>query len=199
MARERYCRVCLAPKGKDELDTSGRCRICRSAKAATDAGLTYGKYIAAQRETSAASVWPNSTLPVCKYCGGPIPSAARNREFCCFTCRKSWDDATRKKTAQGREPPPAAAGKPVVARLCVWCGKEMEFGQRLYCCIKCRDAAHAARDAAKRRERENRKHPCVICGKPIAGDDRKKYCCQSCAKEGRQRKKREAYRREATE
>ncbi len=133
----RRCWVCHAEKDASALDETGRCHGCATAAAATDAGMTYGKYTALRRSGLLGKQLAlqdrlnrqRYSRIYCKNCGGTIPEGSE--EFCCLECEESWERKESGETAQEREKP-----KEKKIRTCRFCGKPVT-GKRQYCGRRC--------------------------------------------------------------
>lgn len=103
----RRCRVCHAEKAASALDETGRCHGCATAAAATDAGMTYGKYTALRR----SGLLPKQVALqarinrqrfagiYCKNCGQRIPEGSEG--FCCQECRAKWEQQEKDSEERG--------------------------------------------------------------------------------------------------
>lgn len=144
------CKICHCQISEGVADR--RCKGCRDAKAATDAGLTYGKYMGYQANPDKHHVIP---VPVviqepkaerqrCPVCGKEVEP---NRRFCRPECYQAYHLVqTKKKEAEKRAQERAKKG----TLICKWCGKEItSTSRRIYCSAACADAArqHQANEA----------------------------------------------------
>lgn len=149
------CKICHALTL--ELDATGRCLGCAMAKAATDAGTTYGKFVARRYVGSVM-------LPL-------LPLELEPEE--------PVDDAPTPK-------PKKAAKKTPVMRTCVYCGKEYRriTGNQRFCCHECQEAQHRidARNRMRAKANNQGRRYCVVCGKPIPEEQHllKNTCSEEC-------------------
>ena len=198
---EKRCRVCKSPKARSELDNTGRCRSCALAVAATNSGMSYGKYTALQREGQLRKqqqlqnrVKRQQYAEIyCKNCGGIIPNQGKYEEFCCRECQLDWEKKEREKQERGAieesKKPPAAPHH------CLHCGKEIPKRRR-YCSDFCKCLHRQQLEKKKQEEREAAKAKersgvfCRNCGKEIHSNYRKVWCSPECAKIGHIQQKR---------
>ena len=181
MSERKMCRVCLVTFAAASLDKSGRCSSCGDAKAATDAGMTYGKYIGLKHENSKPYERVLEALQkrkYCLYCRGLVPKEKRHGDFCCKQCRSTYE-REQEKEREAMEKLTQAEH-----RACVVCGRPRGRGTK-YCSAECRRAA-AIKGEAERPERF-----CPVCGKAVESENiRKQYCSAECQKKAaRQRAK----------
>lgn len=199
----RPCRVCKCVKASSELDSTGRCFSCADVKAATDAGMTYGKWRAQQYEAQMERSGAQERLErriresqkkknsVCLNCFGIIPEGGAYEQFCCRECRAKWEQRQKDAEARGafRAAPPKKPVKP--PRQCPYCGKPVE-GKKKYCNDSCKYLFNqdkvkqrAKRAADQKREQEGTRPNliCRRCGKQIIAPTRSAYCSESCARE----------------
>lgn len=132
---EKGCKICHAPT--QELDAEGRCQLCRIAKAASDAGMTYGKYTAAVGSTLLVAQAPRfgAGRCACDYCARPFFPKSQRQRFCSPAC----SEAGHRAAAKSRYREKTGRGGP---RLCAVCGDEIpgEVSWNVKtCCPKCRE------------------------------------------------------------
>ena len=136
--RKRKCRVCKVEKAASVLDETGRCKSCAMAKAATDAGMTYGKYTAmirsrnrekqAQLEKRIKSERYEAVY--CKRCGGIIPTKAKYEGFCCRECYLAFEQQEKDAKERGVFKKPRE-------KVCLNCGAPLG-GNKKYCSNRCK-------------------------------------------------------------
>ena len=86
----KYCKVCRAPSS--ELDGQGRCRSCAVILAASNAGMSYGKYMALNGYHEPFTPVlvdveeEEETVKKCQWCGAAIAPGSGGRKFCSFDC-----------------------------------------------------------------------------------------------------------------
>ena len=197
--RKKRCRVCKIEKAISDLDGTGRCRGCALAVAATNSGMSYGKYTALQREGQLRKQQLQNRVKrqqyaeiYCKNCGGIIPNQGKYEGFCCRDCQLAWEKRERDKQEPGainNKKPPAAPHR------CLHCGKEIPRIRR-YCSDGCKYLHNQQIAKKKREEREaarTEERPgvfCRNCGKEIHSSYRKVWCSPECAKAGHIQQKR---------
>lgn len=105
MNKTKGCKVCLSRVA--ELGLDGRCRLCRDVKAATDAGMSYGRFKAVLYEKY-GEMWetPPNLYHTCPECGKIVPFKHGNQIYCSVTCQKrrqqrKWAQRKREKEAYG--------------------------------------------------------------------------------------------------
>lgn len=97
------CKVCNSRCA--EIGPDGRCRLCRDAKAASDAGMSYGKFKAMIYEKYGETREPPPDLyQTCPECGKIFIPQHRNRIYCCTNCQnrqnqRKWQQRKKKKEA----------------------------------------------------------------------------------------------------
>lgn len=136
--RKRKCRVCKVEKAVSQLDETGRCKSCARVKAATDAGMTYGKYTAIMRcrnrEKQAQlenRIKRNRYEAVyCKHCGGIIPTKAKYEGFCCRECFLAFQQQEKETMERGVYKKPRE-------KVCLNCGAPLG-GNKKYCSNRCK-------------------------------------------------------------
>lgn len=209
---EKECRVCKAIKYTADLDKTGRCFSCADAKAATDAGLTYGEYKSRQSRGADCDSEIEVHLPVpkkmektecCLNCGGIVPNGSLYEKFCCRDCHAAWEKREREARERGaiKEPPPRTERPP---HFCPQCGKPVP-GKKVYCDEKCKYLFNREKIQKKCAERSARiaaarpANLCRTCGKEIRGSNRSAYCSPECARIGRNAKRRKKNKEENTE
>lgn len=157
----RRCRVCHAEKAASALDETGRCHGCATAAAATDAGMTYGKYTALRR----SGLLPKQVALqarinrqrfagiYCKNCGQRIPEGSEG--FCCQECREKWEQQEKDSEERGifLQPTKPEEKKP---RFCRNCGKPVT-GKKQYCDHRCKYIYNQAHIMLLQREYRKRK------------------------------------------
>lgn len=123
------------------MDETGRCHGCATAAAATDAGMTYGKYTALRRsgllpKQAALQARINRQRFAgiyCKNCGQRIPEGSEG--FCCQECREKWEQQEKDGEERGAfgqsEKRPGKKGG-----VCLNCGKRVD-GKKMYCGRRC--------------------------------------------------------------
>ena len=155
MSGRKMCRVCWVTFAAASLDKSGRCPSCGDAKAATDAGMTYGKYMGLKHENSKPYERVLEAMrkrKYCLYCRGLVPKEKQYGDFCCKQCRSAYEREREKdKEAIAKLAQPEH-------RVCVVCGRPRGRGAK-YCSDACRKAA------AKKDEAEQPERFCPVCGK----------------------------------
>lgn len=127
----KACKICRAVTL--ELDATGRCLSCALAKAAANAGTTYGKFVAKGLRyepdidfdfTEPPEPAPKPQKPAepryreCDFCGRLFNAALSNKRFCSKDCRMSQHKIEARERARVR------AGN-VGKRFCLICGKEI--------------------------------------------------------------------------
>lgn len=195
---EKQCRVCKTPKARSDLDDTGRCRSCSLAKEATDAGMSYGKYMALRREGLLRKQQPQNRIKrqqyaeiYCKNCGGIIPNQAKYEGFCCRECEAKWEK--RERDAKQRGAIVETVKPPAAPHYCLKCGKEIPRNRK-YCCDTCKYLYNQEmkkqeeKVAAKTKERPAAS--CRNCGKEILSGLRHAWCSPECAKAGHIQQKR---------
>lgn len=141
----KFCKICLV---ETELDQHGRCRSCATALAATDAGMTYGKYVARYGCDPLAIVHTpqltqDDTLR-CLVCGTPIPVGGRRSRYCCKACAIQARRQAAADTYRARHPAPP--------RLCIVCGRQLDPALHKSITM-CSDACRELRKNEQRRQR----------------------------------------------
>lgn len=178
----KACKICHALTL--ELDETGRCLGCATAKAATDCRTTYGKFVAWQYAKEQGWQLPQlEPLPVapeevptapapaqkapkakkapvylpCAQCGAEFRKTRNTQRFCCRACQLENHRISAKAKGRARSPKQGQ-------RYCVVCGEplpeEMHL-TKITCSEECRIARHnqKARECARRqRAREAAKH-----------------------------------------
>lgn len=99
MSRQKGCKICLSQTLP--LDETGRCPSCRIAKAASDAGMTYGKFVSAgytppelieppepPTTRRKRKVCPAPGIRPCAICGKSFRAKSQVNRFCSAECRK---------------------------------------------------------------------------------------------------------------
>lgn len=120
------CKICHATTL--ELDATGRCLGCATAKAATDAGTTYGKFVSAQRiqrpvravQAPKAVELEFEEMPAirpCACCGKLFQPSNLRCKYCGPECRDIVRQEQAKESARKKK------GQ-IVPRYCPVCGKE---------------------------------------------------------------------------
>lgn len=197
--RKKRCRVCKIEKAISDLDGTGRCRGCALAVAATNSGMSYGKYTALQREGQLRKqqqlqnrVKRQQYAEIyCKNCGGIIPNQAKYEGFCCRECEVKWEK--RERDAKQRGAIAETKNPPAAPHYCLQCGKKIPRNRK-YCSDSCKYLYNQdlkqqeEKEAAKTKER-----PAVFCrncGKEIISGLRHAWCSQECAKAGHIQQKR---------
>ena len=154
-----------------ELDENGRCMGCAAAKAASDAGMTYGKYISARDAgrfiPSPPPVVEEIEVPEqkgkppkrkCEWCGELFNPRGTTARYCSDKCRVP----AHRKMAKERYREKMGQNGP---RFCAVCGKEIPWevtALQKTCSLECREEYNhakrrkdAARNRAKRKAAEN--------------------------------------------
>lgn len=72
-------------------------QLSRDAVAATNAGLTYGKYMA-KKETLAAAYEGIDKVKKCLFCGCPLPRGKGNRRYCNGECAEKYREQQARKS-----------------------------------------------------------------------------------------------------
>jgi len=160
------------------------------AKAATDAGMTYGKYRETVRNGRIPSIIEADRSSVGQEPpdGGALQNAISGR---------SPREERRAVGRNGRAHSLQRLETEEVRR-CPYCGKEVN-GRKTYCDKTCWYGFN--RETAKKRARAayaRRKGKiqvdlplCQVCGKPITAAHRSAYCSPACAQAGKAKLKRE--------
>lgn len=136
----KKCRVCKVEKAVSVLDSTGRCQSCAMAVAATDAGMTYGKYTARLREGRLEKQEKLQSringqcfaAIYCKNCGGIIPEKEKYEGFCCRECKLEWEERDKNAFERG-----IYKEKIMPKRVCRYCGAPVD-GKKQYCGPKCK-------------------------------------------------------------
>ena len=137
--------------------------LTRRSTEAWNAGMSYGKYM------------------------GMLYSAQQARME-----DKRRADAARRKELEARKNQEDSE-KSCYVNKCDYCGKPVE-GKRKFCDGRCKYLYNqekikerAKRDYARKRELRDDagRRVCTVCGAQIQGNFRKLYCCDECAREGR--------------
>lgn len=215
--RTRKCRVCKVEKAASQLDGTGRCHGCARVKAATDAGMTYGKYTAMMRSMNQDKQAKlenrihsqRFSTAYCKNCGGVIPNQGKYEGFCCRECQITWEKRELEKQERGAVKEKNPKKHPAATHRCLQCGAEIT-ARRKYCNDTCKYLYNQERMKKKKEEREAAKvkeHSfvfCRNCGKEIHSSYRKVFCGPECARAGhilqkRQRRAMEKKEREDNE
>lgn len=205
----RACRVCKCVTAESALDCTGRCASCAAAKAATDAGTTYGKWqgkrYAAYLETIAQQERLErelhkkpgmSKVVYCLNCRGVIPESSSYEKFCCRECRSEWEKKERDAQERGAIKEKKPQQPPAPQRHCLQCGKELP-GRKKYCDSTCKylfNQTHLRQRAKERAKEKTRERPillCRYCGKEIFSTYRSVWCSPECAKAGHNEQKRQ--------
>lgn len=209
---QKRCRVCKVEKAKSELDATGRCQFCAMVKAATDAGMTYGKY---REMLNAKGRMQNAKLGGVEPIVGSSASLRMIKNVEVAADGEGTGEPAPYRTGdEGRRPSTAcpytdegdgesrhvqeAAPYEEGERYCPYCGKKVN-GMKKYCDKTCwygfnrESAKKRARAAyARRKGKVQLDLPlCRVCGKPITAAHRSAYCSPECAKAGKNRLKRE--------
>lgn len=168
--------------------------------AAEAAGMSYGKYVALQRELGRPAVPPalrrkaaeaaDEPEWICEVCGEAIPiDRRRGSKTCSEECREE-----RNRRRSLRVYWETKKFKPEQDWKCAWCGKEFTPNRRSqrFCSVRCQEAR---KRAVRRGEAEpvnltpgmaNRSYgtgECVICGEPfIKRSHRAVTCSEACRK-----------------
>lgn len=160
---KKGCKICHAVTL--ELDSTGRCASCAAAKAATDAGATYGKFLAAQaarEEELERKKWAeyaeSPKTSVCAWCGEPFNPRGTSARYCCPECRETAHREMAKERYRKKHN--------LAPRLCLHCGKPIaeDVNWLMKTCSKECQKAHrerkkkeyAARYRAMKREEAQR-------------------------------------------
>lgn len=147
----KRCKICLV---QTELD--GRCRSCATALAATNAGMTYGKYVAKFGNDPAACRRPRTTVPTdiiadsnlrCAVCGAPVPEGTRRTLYCSPDCARVGQ---RQKARDYYR-----ANHSTAPQTCIVCGKMLPQTMHRSSRI-CSDACRAVRRNDQRKQRYHR-------------------------------------------
>lgn len=124
------CKICHAITL--ELDSTGRCLSCALAKAATDSGITYGKFVAAGFKPQPVEPVEEIVFPEpepqeapkpetkkghpCAWCGTMIFD--NRRTYCCDQCQRDHNKVYTRDKARKRK------GQ-IGPRYCAICGAEL--------------------------------------------------------------------------
>lgn len=124
----KACKICRAVT--QELDPTGRCQSCAMAKAATDSGTTYGKFMAKGGYSAPWGAPAFIAVPAtpegekttegrkCDWCGKIFQPVAKTTRFCSEQCRQTGH------RVEARERGRLRAGN-VGDRFCLVCGKKI--------------------------------------------------------------------------
>lgn len=141
----KTCKICLV---EAELDENGRCRSCATALAASEAGMTYGKYVAKYGCNPLAIVkpekQPESDANRCLICGTPIPEGGRRTRYCSTACATQARRQAAAESYRARHPAPP--------RRCIVCGRPLDPGLHKTITM-CSDACRELRKNEQRRQR----------------------------------------------
>lgn len=196
----KSCRICHASTDVDTLKQyGGRCRGCAAVKAASDAGMTYGKYQAQkyaavldakyrkdqkEREIRQRMNMPRDTL--CLNCGGIVPHIREGKDFCCRECQAEYEKKEHDAREREAVKPPKEQKPPHPPNYCRQCGKEIPRRNK-YCNETCKYLFNQERtkkrqkELTKARAKERPAIFCRRCGKEIISVYRSAYCSDACA------------------
>lgn len=181
--------------------------LSQVVKAAREAGMSYGRYVALMHEQgkrplpkarkAPAAETPEQEKRICVICGGVIPRERKNAKTCGSACSYELNKRRNRELYQN-----TTKFKPKGNYKCDWCGGEFTPNRRFqrFCGEKCQEAH---KRAVRRGERvptgitpgmANRSYgtgECVICGEDFTKKSARQItCCKGCRKEyyARQRK-----------
>lgn len=131
----KRCKVC---KSASNVNASGRCRLCQTAKDALEAGISYGEFVSRRVNTRKLSTDEVSLTDLkktkkCRWCGAEFVVGNRNKAYCSDECRKAQNDVwNRERKARGATPP-------LCERACVICGSIFmpKVTQQITCSSEC--------------------------------------------------------------
>lgn len=147
MEVRKQCRVCKVWIVKSDLDLTGRCKSCAAAKAATDAGTTYGKMqgaIYAEKDKEEFEKRKEE-----RRLAGERAAAEKERLAMEAEVRR-LEEEEKANMENGKK--------------CLFCGKALKGRQLKFCCKECQyqyyRTAILSKAKPERNERNEQSDPC---------------------------------------